>query len=187
MTGVTPYQLLKPEPGNPNTLIGFDGSGDPVLVSGSGSADLIHVQHQLPLNTNGGAAGGSGVFFTRPLNTVVENNIVGASLAANEITLPAGIYRARFDTQSQSTSDKNKHRLYDVTGAATLFEGLSFGSGTASTHMAYGVGTFTLAGVSNVRLEMITNNISNESTELGLAANFGLAEIYTDLQIWKVG
>ncbi len=38
MTTNPPFNLLKPEPSNPNTVIAFDGSGDPELVTKSSLA-----------------------------------------------------------------------------------------------------------------------------------------------------
>ncbi len=59
---------------------------------GVGPADLIlHVQDQKAEDTNGQSLTDD-VWNTRDINTVLTNQIVGASLAANRITLAAGTY-----------------------------------------------------------------------------------------------
>ena len=58
-------------------------------VQGKFESALLHVRDE---KSNGTAGGGftSGSFQTRTLNTVMTNEISGASLASNQITLPSG-------------------------------------------------------------------------------------------------
>ena len=53
--------------------------------------NLLHIRDEKAQNTAGGTFT-SGAWRTRDLNTVKTNEITGASLAANQITLPAGTY-----------------------------------------------------------------------------------------------
>ena len=55
------------------------------------SQQVMHVQDQKPSGASGGTFT-SGAWRTRDLNTVVANTIPGASLANNQVTLPAGVY-----------------------------------------------------------------------------------------------
>jgi hypothetical protein len=54
-----------------------------------GHAPDVIVEEQLASGTNGGA-GTAGAYATRPLNTLVRNHGTLASLASNQVTLPAG-------------------------------------------------------------------------------------------------
>lgn len=72
-----------------------------------------------------GTAGGTftaGAWRTRTLNTLVQNHIGGASLASNQITLPAGGYYA-FASAPAYNVDAHQLRLQNVTDGATLIRG----------------------------------------------------------------
>lgn len=66
----------------------------------------------------------TGAWRVRELSDTPLNNIAGASLAANQITLPAGTY----DIEARAPAvgvNAHQARLYNVTAAASLLEGSS--------------------------------------------------------------
>lgn len=79
-----------------------------------------------------GTSGGSAVSGTqtRTLNTVSANTITGASLASNQITLPAGTYRVK--AKAPAFVNATKLFFYNVTDAANAILGYNY-SGIAAT------------------------------------------------------
>jgi hypothetical protein len=67
--------------------------GDNTFASAGGifESALLHVRDE---KSNGTAGGGStsGSYETRTLNTVMTNEVSGASLTSNQIILPSGTY-----------------------------------------------------------------------------------------------
>ena len=77
---------------------------------------FLHIQDQKPQGTNGGTFT-SGAWRTRDLNTVLTNTITGASLSANQITLPAGKYYV--EAKSVAT-EVERHKVRFVNDDETL-------------------------------------------------------------------
>jgi len=84
------------------------------------SNGIMIVKDEKTVNT----AGGSSVAGTqvRTLNTVTVNTIVGASLASNQVTLPAGTYTVRACAPA-FISDKHKLIWFNTTDTATTTQG----------------------------------------------------------------
>ncbi|MBK9322713.1 MAG: hypothetical protein IPM97_07165 [Bdellovibrionaceae bacterium] len=81
------------------------------------TGELLIVDEK-PANTAGGTFT-SGSWQTRTLNTTRFNTIPGASLASNQITLPAGTYYVRAVAPTGEPSVwEHKAILYNVTGSA---------------------------------------------------------------------
>ena len=68
--------------------------------------------------TDGGASVAT-TWTTRVLNTTVINGITGASLATNQVTLPAGTYTVTVFSPFRNTN-LTKIRLYNITDSASL-------------------------------------------------------------------
>ena len=62
-----------------------------LLLSQRGSS-VLHVREERASGTNGSAGTAATLGYRRVLNTVKTNTITGASLASNQIVLPAGTY-----------------------------------------------------------------------------------------------
>lgn len=136
-----------------------------------------------------GTSGGtftSGSYVTRTLNTARTNNIVGASLASNQITLPAGTYEI-FAKAPGYRCGVHKAKLYNVTDAADQIIGLATSSdagGFSVTHAEL-CGRFTITGTKAFEIRHRCG--TTRSTDgLGLACSFGDAEHYTTAVIYKV-
>jgi hypothetical protein len=87
------------------------------------SEQFLHIQDQKADGTNGGSATG-GTTQTRDLNTVLTNEITGASLSANQITLPDGTYYIEAEAPAYQV-DTTQAFLYNVTDASTELAGNS--------------------------------------------------------------
>lgn len=146
---------------------------------------ILHVVDQKTAGTTAGTQSG-GSYIARTLNTVKTNTITGASVAANQITLPAGEYSIFASVPGYNCSN-HKTLLYNVTDAADIIYGTSeqAGSSDATQSRSWLRGRFTLTGtkVLEIRQRIGTGN----ANALGNAANDGTVEIYTDVEITKIG
>lgn len=168
-------------------MVQLDSTGALPAVPGENLNDiptrLLHVRDEKAQNTTGGASV-TGSYVTRDLTTVVTNEITGASLATNQITLPAGTFEVVISAPAYRT---NEHQafLYDTTGAAELLRGsteyANSGSNVQSRSIIFGRFTLLVSSVLEVRQTFGAVN----SDGMGRAADFG-TEIYTDAQIRQV-
>lgn len=171
-------------------LLIYDGTGFRIFSSAPPSnpptpaPDMI-VQEQQATNT---AAGGftSGSFVTRALNTVVRNVISGASLASNQITLPAGTYAVEWSAPAAQVG-AHATRLRNVTDSATIETGTSeiTPTGTANIQSrSFGIAVFTLSSSKVIQLEhqCATTKATNG---LGLPTNISAHEVYSWVNVWK--
>lgn len=94
-----------------------------LIKAASVGIGYMMVTHETASGTAAGASTAN-TFVVRVLNTLRANTISGASLASNQITLPAGTYRIR---ASAPANGVNLHtaRLYNVTDAASAIIGTS--------------------------------------------------------------
>lgn len=148
-------------------------------------SNYLHVQDQKASGTAGGTFT-SGAWRTRTLNTSLQNNITGASLASSQITLPAGTYYAEGWAGGREIG-VHQVKLYDVTSATDLVLGVQecATSGTTSIYSCSRVaGWFTLAGVKLVELRhRCTTTRSTDG--FGMTHGFG-TEVYADVKVWKI-
>jgi len=156
-------------------------------ISGSkfGTA-LLHVRDEKSNGTHGGYASSS---FTKvTLNTVKTNEISGASLSSDVITLPSGTYYMVAQVQG-NYCEYLQGRLRNTTdGSDTLI-------GTNVYTTSYGVdvgsmfsivtGRFTIASQKTFELQRRVSN-ATYTHGAGLACSFGVGEVYSEAQIWKV-
>lgn len=158
------------------------GTGNPF------GGQLFHVRDQVGSGTGGQSLTNS-IWNTRRLQTVVTNEIAGASLGSNQLTLPAGTYFIEADVVVRNTTftASSQLRLRNITDAATLLlgQGNTFtwsGSGITVTGSSQQTlkGRFTIAGAKVIELQ---NWIGNGSG--GSAVSSGEGEVYADVTIWK--
>lgn len=146
---------------------------------------LLHVRDEKASGTNGGSFT-SGAWQTRTLNTVKTNEISGASLASNLVTLPAGTYEIEASAPAYNCG-RHQTRLYDTTGAAALVVGTSeyAGSGDRPQTRSFVRGRFMLSVESVVRLDHRCQTTSN-LIGLGVPGSFA-SEVYAEALIREVG
>ena len=148
---------------------------------------LFHVQDQKASDTAGGSS--SSGTQTRDLNTVVTNEITGASLASNQVTLPAGKYYIEASAPTYR-SGSHKLRPYNDTDSSYITELLGTSEFTSASidivTRSFSTGNLTLTESKAIE---IRHSISNAKADngLGVKANTGDPEVYTDLKIWRIG
>lgn len=160
-----------------NSVLGTDWQ-----TGGTEEVFLIHVQDQKSTGTDGGTSSAA-TDHTRVLNTVVTNTIVGASLASDQITLPAGDYVVWAHAIGNRPG---RHRcfIFDTTNTAVVLLGRSsFSSGSETVSTSVEVqGAFTLAGEADLELRHYIESAQADNG-LGEAVSDGRTEIYSDVLI----
>ena len=141
---------------------------------------VLHVRDEKAQNTEGGTFT-SGAWRVRDLNASKTNTITGASLASNQITLPAGTYWVDASAPAFAV-DRNQLRLQNTTGAATLLTGSTEFAGSA-TQRAFLQGLFTLTATSVLELQHRAAGTA-ATNGFGVKANL-TTEVYSDVVIWK--
>jgi len=147
---------------------------------------LLHVRDEKASGTNSGTFT-CGAWRTRDLNTVLTNEIAGSSLAANQITLPAGTYFVEASAPAYRV-DYHKVKLYNITDASDVIIGTSDKSGAAADYTqdrSIVSGRFTIAGVKVFELQHygLTTRANNG---LGTVCTFGVVEVFAEVKIWKI-
>lgn len=170
---------------NPTTLSGF---GITDAVAKSNLLEMMIVEDQ---KASGTAAGASVVGInTRTLNTVVYNGISGASLASNQVTLPAGTYRIQASAPMQQS--QNSQLLLKNVSDATYAKTGKYNH--SSTTASYGSTESTLDCVVTIPSQktfQLDHWISNAQATFGLGAVVssasGYTVVYASMQITKIG
>ena len=151
--------------------------GDAIEAAINASAFMNYAHFQ---DTVAGALA-SGVPVTRSL-AQVTNNITGVSIAANQITLPAGTYRV-VGCGSANSTFRHQATLYNINDSVVALHGISAyadeGDPTVTTSRF--TGQFTIAGTKVFEMQ----HQAQSSGFLGLSAAFG-SDVYGDLEIWKI-
>lgn len=168
----------------------WDESEDAFLASHRvvGSAPLLHVRDEKAANTAGGTFT-TGAWQTRDLNAEETNEISGASLASDQVILPAGTYWAEFSAPAYRC-DRHKAKLYNISDSADVLIGTSEVSGGSSNDFnmtrSFGSGRFTIAASKTFEVQHRCS-LTEPTSGFGLQSNFSVIEVYTDLKIWKMG
>jgi hypothetical protein len=146
---------------------------------------VLHVRDEKASGTAGGTAT-SGSWETRDLNTTVTNDISGASLASNQITLPAGIYSIEATVPARGLNS-HKAKLRDTTGAADLIIGTSEATdaGTVVDTRSVIKGRFVLAASSVLEIQHQVQT-TKATTGHGSPCGFSVNEVYTEVIITKL-
>jgi hypothetical protein len=123
---------------------------------------------------------------TRVLNTVRHNSIPSASLASNQITLPAGSYLVEGEAPAINVTTHHAY-IYNVTvGAIALHGSNADNSNPSSPDSCKSTSTFfgkiVLAATTVLELRHWTQSVGI----LGWANNQGL-EVYSQLKITRIG
>lgn len=154
-------------------------------VSDTFGTKLLHVRDEKASGTSGGSAT-SGSYQTRTLNTVKTNEISGASLSSNQIVLPSGTYFVNGFVASFYV-DKHKSKLRNITDSTDTLIGqvIRSDSGFYSGGASIIIGRFTISAQKTFEIQ--TRVQTTRATDAyGEATGFGDAEVYIDVQIWKV-
>jgi hypothetical protein len=138
-------------------------------------------------NKSSGSQGGtftSGAWRTRDLQTTQVNSITSASLASNQITLPAGTYAISASAEAWKTGS-HQTRFYNITDSTVAITGsteisVAAGSGTRS----FVEGVITIAASKVFELQ---HQAAATVTTQGFGAGAGFTnEIFSTVTIQKV-
>lgn len=174
---------------NSNAAVNFSAGTKDVTLdvpAARQSRPILHVQDEKTSGTNAGSFT-SGAFRTRVLNTVKTNEIAGASLASNQITLPAGTYEILAYAPAYNCAF-HWAKLVDVTNTVDLLNGSSmYTSDTTSNVVTLSViaGRFTLAAQAALEIQHRCT-VTKTTNGLGIGTGLG-TETYARALIWKVG
>lgn len=188
-----------------NALMGTDGRLDPARL-GSGTADattvlygdgvfreipgptpgIFHVRDEKPGGTNGGTFT-QGAWRTRNLNTVATNTISGASLSADQFTLPEGTYEI-FSSAPARSVNNHQTRLYNITDSETVVVGTKerTDQGNVIVTRSFLTGVFTISAQKTFEFQHYAQRTQG-NTGFGTSENFGVNEVFTDVYIRRIG
>lgn len=162
------------------------------LDTAFGTIPLLHVREEQAANTQSASGVVVTSWNTLVLNTTKTNEITGASLGSNQITLPAGTYEiealANWGVSASSGTTGVKTRLINITDNVILLYGLNQnlvanGGGSVYVQCTAGLrGRFTLTGTKALEFQMYRAG----GAQATLAINQGV-EVYTDVLIKRVG
>jgi hypothetical protein len=154
--------------------------------AGAYESQLLHVRQEVNAGTDSQTLSNSGA-NTRVLDTVKTNEITGASLSSNEITLPAGTYFCLASAPAYLTSN-HQCRLYNTTDSADVLEGTTehaWNNGYTTTH-SFLRGRFTISGTKGFTLRHYVGQTRNDSGGGTGFSGGGSKNIYAEVMIWKV-
>jgi hypothetical protein len=158
---------------------------DGALVTGKFESQLFHVRDEKSSNTAGGSCSATSD-NQRDLNTILTNEITGASLSSNVITLPAGTF---FISASSPTNrgGTNRAHLFNTADNSIELLGTSENTQTGDTTptRSFINGRFTISAQKTFRIRHYTT-AAKADNGLGIQANDSRTEVYTDVLIWKV-
>jgi hypothetical protein len=154
--------------------------------AGSFANNYLSIEDRKAANTAAGTATAA-TWTTRDLNSVRVNRITGASLASNQVTLPAGTYR--FEARAPAIGvGAHQVRLRNITDSADVEIGSSsFSISTALNAQTDSVisGEFTITAAKAFEIQHNVA-VTRATNGLGAAANLGTTEIYTQAKFWRL-
>lgn len=168
---------------NPTTLAGFGITDAQTSAQVDDKLATLVVSHVVAQNTS--VAGIVGV-NTRPLNTVDRNTISGASLASNQVTLPAGTYL--ISGWATCAGNAIKNYLYNITAGAVALLGsgdINAGGG-ADNHQGDITGVITLAAPAVLEVRHSISSVSSTAYALGRPVNLIGSEVYASITIRRI-
>lgn len=153
-TGTNAYRIRRLRGGDGVTVSLAEETGEAVIAVGGGGISLATLAPVMMIEEQRSSGAGPRAltknnWSRRPINTVTVNQISGASLTNEQITLPAGTYRVSF-LGTGSSAGHHRTRLQNITGTATLGIGNSAdsraaGPGNDTANPSMGIARFTLA------------------------------------------
>ena len=152
---------------------------------GGGASDYIKVSDVKANNTAGGAFN-NGAWRTRDINTEDSDTGGHCAIAANQITLQAGTYIACISAPGYVVNS-HKARLQNITDGATTLLGTSEETATTNVGQTRSLvtGRFTIAAAKTFEVQHRCET-TRAGDGFGDECNFGVDEVYTVAEFWKV-
>ena len=141
------------------------------------------IEDQKPSGTAGGSLP-AGAWRTRDLNTITSDDDSIVTLSANQFTLQAGTYLIEASAPSYVVS-LHKIKLYNITDSTDDIIGTNAFSSTPD----YGATRSFASGVINITSAKVfeIQHRCSDTGFIGNTCNFGVAEVYTQVKITKLG
>jgi len=175
--------------GTSGQVLQTNGSGVLSFSSSGGKFEsaLLHVRDEKSSGTDSGTST-AGSFQTRTLNTVMTNEISGASLSSNQITLPSGTYYIHASAPAFMV-DSHKLKLRNTTDSSDTLIGSSeyaeTGAESRPSNRSFIIGRFTISSQKTFEIQHRSSG-TRGGNGFGVNSNFSVTEVYADVQIWKV-
>jgi hypothetical protein len=151
-------------------------------VQGKFESQLLHVRDEKSSSAHGGSSQTS--YTKRDLNTVMTNEITGASLGSSQITLPSGTYYINASAPGYSC-ERHTIKLRNTTDSTDTILGTSeYSGGSASTNSKI-IGRFTISAQKVFEIQHKTQT-AYATLGLGVSKDMSETNVYTDVQIWKI-
>jgi hypothetical protein len=169
---------------NGTTLVAdsAEATGLKWAAASAGSTYAVFNDTKSPAGTTSGTFT-SGAWRTRDLNTSQVNSISGASLASNQITLPAGTYY--IDAYAGCFwVNQNQARLQNITDSTTAILGVGAYTVTAGNAFSFVQGVITIASTKVFELQHQCT-VTRATDGFGTALNFN-TEVYASIAIQKI-
>ncbi len=145
----------------------------------------VVVEDQKASGGSGGASTG-GTWVTRTINTVVKNT-VGATLASNVLTLPAGTWEIEWDAPAYHTTG-HITRLYNTTDAAVVATGTSeYLNNNYVQTRSHGRAEVLIAAGASKGFRIDHWVATGDGNGLGVFASSGSTETFARLRAKRVG
>lgn len=146
----------------------------------------VKVSDTKAAGTEGGAPT-AGSFQTHTINTEDSDTAGICAVAANQVTLSAGIYICRI-WSSYYKCNRVQTKLRNATGASDLLVGSSEYSDSTNAVVvkSFICGKFTVAAAQALEVQYQVGS-AFASQGLGVASNFGISEVYLAAEFEKVG
>lgn len=156
----------------------------PIVSPSKFESALLHVRDERAAGSDGGAAT-AGAWNTRVLNTIRTNEI-GASIASNLVTLPAGTYYVEASAPAFKPIN-HQLRLANTTDNTVLLLGTSEYADNSDNVQAraFITGRFSIAAQKQVSLQSFVSNAVS-SFDFGRSSSSAAAAVFSDMRIWKV-
>lgn len=168
----------------------YSASKIEALVGAVGNPPVFHARDEKPNGTAGGSVTGN-VWTQRVLNTLKLNEIAGASLGSNQVTLPAGTYEVSMMVPAFRIQ-RHVARIYNVTDGVTLVgadgkpvQGRQTHGSSSTIHMSSDVIAERFVLAATKVLEVQTWAEINRSTDglgsFGPPSEGAMAEVYSEI------
>lgn len=177
---------------NTNTRLAIGSTGNVLTVAGgvptwaapAGGTYIAIFRDEKTSGTNGGTFT-SGAWRTRDINATQVNTITGASIASNQITLPAGTFYVEVSAPAFAV-DQNQARFQNITDSTTTIVGqCSYTAPAVCAASAIIVGQFTISSSKTFEVQH-QSNYTRANDGFGTQNAFG-TQVYTTVSITKVG
>ncbi|MEH1810879.1 MAG: hypothetical protein V7K26_00060 [Nostoc sp.] len=157
-----------------------------IQASAGASSQFIQILETQTSGTEGGNAT-AGSWIKRKLNNIRSDETALATISNNEFVLPAGIYEFGILSPFYRTAT-TRIRLRNITDNAIISTSIAIypGSGVDIQCLAGLQGKFSIAANKSLAIEYRVFR-NQDSASLGLSSAWGVEEIFTVINLFKVG